>query len=87
MRQAGLGWRLAMKRRDFTTLLGGAVAAWPLAAPAQPAQPALPVIGFMRTSLPERFTAQRGAFVKSLGETGYVEGRNVGSNIAGRRTV
>jgi putative tryptophan/tyrosine transport system substrate-binding protein len=81
MRQAGLGWRLAMKRRDFTTLLGGAVAAWPLAAPA------LPVIGFMRTSLPERFTAQRGAFVKSLGETGYVEGRNVGSNIAGRRTV
>jgi putative tryptophan/tyrosine transport system substrate-binding protein len=83
MWQAGLGWRLAMKRRDFTTLLGGAVVAWPPAAPL----PALPVIGFMRMSLPERFTAQRGAFVKSLGETGYVEGRNVGSNIAGRRTV
>ena len=64
-----------MQRRQFIALLGGTVAAWPLAVRAQ--QPAIPTIGFLRSTLPDASTDLLVALRKGLKETGYVEGQNI----------
>jgi putative ABC transport system substrate-binding protein len=64
-----------MKRREFITLVGAAAATWPLSVQAQ--QPKLPVIGYLGSATPEAWAERLNAFRDGLGESGFVEGRNV----------
>ena len=64
-----------IRRREFIVTLGGAAAAWPLAARAQ--QPAMPIVGFLGTTTPDDFMDRVAAFREGLKDPGYVEGRNV----------
>src|SRR5262249_15349908 len=62
-------------RREFITMVGGAVAAWPVAARAQ--ERIVPVVGYLYGGVPEAGANHTAAFRKGLSEAGYVEGRNV----------
>ena len=64
-----------MRRREFIKVVAGSAASWPLLARAQ--QPAMPVIGFLSGGSPAAYARLVAAFREGLGETGYVEGRNV----------
>ena len=64
-----------MRRREFISLLGGAVAGLPVAARAQPSR--VPTIGFLGPTAREAWTSWTKAFVDRLSELGWVDGRTV----------
>jgi putative tryptophan/tyrosine transport system substrate-binding protein len=64
-----------MRRREFIAFFGSAAAAWPFAARAQ--QPTTPVIGFLHLTSPETNRENLANFQLGLGDTGYIENKNV----------
>ncbi len=64
-----------MRRRDFIKIAVGSATAWPFSARGQ--QSGIPVIGFLNASSPEKYALPLSAFLKGLGETGFVDGRSV----------
>jgi putative ABC transport system substrate-binding protein len=65
-----------MQRREFITLLGGAAAAWPLAAGAQ-TSPKIAQVGFIAGASAGTTEHMVGAFRQRLRELGYVEGQTI----------
>src|SRR5262249_13602439 len=65
-----------IRRREFITLLSGAVVAWPLVAREQPVK-TLPTIGFLGASTSLNWTHWTNAFMRRLGELGWIDGRTV----------
>src|SRR5258705_13227287 len=75
---AGSGQRMQLdqlKRREFISLLGGAVASWPLAARAQQAK--RPIVGFLGDSTPLAESERAAAFARRLHDLGWIEGRTI----------
>src|SRR5262245_6009927 len=64
-----------IRRREFVFTLGGAAAAWPLAARAQ--QAAIPVIGFLHPASPVAWADPLRGLHRGLKDAGFVEGENV----------
>ena len=64
-----------MRRRELVLALGGAAAAWPLAAQAQ--QATMPLVGLLDPTSPDAYADLSRAVRQGLKETGYVEGENV----------
>src|SRR5262249_41946561 len=65
-----------LTRRDFITLLGGAAAAWPLAALSEQ-PPKLRTIGFLGAATPSAWRPWIDALVQRLHELGWIEGRTI----------
>ena len=63
-----------MRRREFINAIAGLAVGWPLAANAQTV---MPVIGFINADSPKGHAPEVSAFLKGLGEAGYVDGQNV----------
>jgi putative ABC transport system substrate-binding protein len=67
-----------MKRRQFITLVGGAAAAWPFAAPAQQSSNKIPVVGVLwHAGSADEEDVYLSVLVKAFNDLGYVEGKNI----------
>jgi len=67
-----------MRRRQFITLIGGAAAAWPLAARAQQSSNKVPVVGVLwHAGSAEEEDVYLSVLVKAFNDLGYVEGKNI----------
>ena len=73
-----------MRRREFITLVGGAVV-WPFTTRAQ--QSTMPVIGYMSARSPEDTVQVLEAFYKGLGEGGFVKGRTSTLSTVGPKAI